>query len=152
MKTPAFLEPLLRKTLGECVLVDAKRGSVLASRVESAFDSQTRKKGLLGRETIVADYALIIAPSNAVHTWFMRAPIDVVFVSRDGTVTKTRRGVKPWRIIGSLRAFAVIEAAEGLIDRHGLQPGDVVAVREVHRVESSEKGGRSPLDKSCRPT
>ena len=139
MKKPTFLDPLLHKEASSCVLVDADSGTVLANRVEPALDPKTRNKGLLGRLMVPDDYVLIIAPSNAVHTWFMRVAIDLVFVSRDGTVTKVRRGVKPWRVAGSLRAFAVIEAATGFIDRHGLLPGAQVSVREA-------LGSRTPVE------
>ena len=61
----------------------------------------------------------------------MRIPLDLVFVSRDGTVTKTCRGVKPWRVAGSMKAHAVMEAAEGFVDRHEIVPGEVVALREI---------------------
>jgi hypothetical protein len=131
MGKPTFLDPLLARGAGVCELIDAASCAVLASRVESAFDSATRKQGLLGRESIPVDYVLVIAPTNAVHTFFMRIPLDLVFVSRNGSVTKTCRSVKPWRMAGSLKAFAVIEAAEGFIERHGLRPGDSVALRET---------------------
>ena len=131
MSKPTFLGPLIGKGVGQCELVYAERGSVLAGHVEPAFDSKTRKKGLLGRESLPDDYAMIVAPCSAIHTFSMRVPIDVVFVSRNGTITKTCRGVKPWRMAGSMKAFAVIEAAEGFIDRHELVPGEVVALREI---------------------
>jgi hypothetical protein len=131
MSKPTFLGPLIGKGVGQCELVNAERGSVLASHVEPAFDSKTRKKGLLGRESLAEDFAMIIAPCRAVHTFSMRVPLDLVFVARDGTVTKTCRGVKPWRIAGSMKAYAVIEAAEGFVDRHEIVPGEVVALREV---------------------
>lgn len=130
MSKRTFLDPLIRRDAGECRLVNAERGAVLASRVEPAFDSRTRKKGLLGRESIPEDYALIIAPCNAVHTFFMRCAMDAVFVSRDGTVVKACRGLKPWRIAGSIKAFAVIEAAPGFVDRHEIVPGEVLALSE----------------------
>jgi hypothetical protein len=131
VRRPTFLDPLLQKDAGACVLVDGKQGSLLARCVEPAFDSKTRNKGLLGRRSVPDDYVLVIAPSNAVHTWFMRVPIDIIFVSRDGTVTKTCRHVKPWRVAGSLRAFAVIESAAGFIDRHGIRPGAAMSLRET---------------------
>ena len=131
MRTPTFLAPLAASDAGQCELVHAERGAVLASRVEPAFDSKARKKGLLGRDSVPDDYAMIIAPCGSVHTFFMRFPIDVVFVSKDGTVVKTCRAVKPWRIAGALRAYATIEAAAGFIDRTETVPGDVVAVREI---------------------
>jgi uncharacterized protein len=131
MRKPTFLDPLIGSRSDAYELVDATSGAVLASRVESAFDSTARKKGLLGRASVPDDYALIIAPTSAVHTWFMRVAIDLVFVSRSGTITKTCRAVKPWRIAGSLTAFAVIEAAAGFIDRHAVTAGRSVAVRAV---------------------
>ena len=113
MTKPTFLAPLLSRDAGACVLVEASRGTLLASRVEPAFDSKTRKKGLLGRTTVPDDYVLIIAPSNAVHTWFMRFPIDIVFVSREGLVTGVREAVRPWRLAAAWRGFATIELAAG---------------------------------------
>ena len=131
MSTPTFLGPLIGKGVGQCELVNAERGFVLASRVEPAFDSTTRKKGLLGRDSIPEDYALIIAPCSAVHTFGMRTPLDLVFVAKNGAVTKTCRGVPPWRMAGSMRAHAVVEAAPGFIDRHEIVPGETVALRET---------------------
>jgi hypothetical protein len=137
MSKPMFLGPLVGKGAGRYELVNAEGGSVLATHVEPAFDSKTRRRGLLGRDSVPEDYALIIAPCGSVHTFFMRFAIDVVFVSRDGRVVKTCRSVKPWRIAGALRAFAVIEAAPGFIDRTGVVPGDVVRLREIpHRPQT----------------
>lgn len=131
MSRSTFLEPLIGQDAGRAELINAGQGSVLATRVEPAFDSKTRKRGLLGRTTIPEDFALIIAPCSAVHTIGMRTPIDLVFVTRNGTVTKTQRAVKPWRISASLRAFAVIEAAPGWIDRHGIVAGETLALRRT---------------------
>ena len=143
MSKPTFLAPLIGKSVGQCELVYAERGFVLAREVEAAFDSKTRKQGLLGRESIPSDYALVIAPCSAVHTISMRVPIDLIFVKKDGTITKTCRGVKPWRMAGSLGAYAVIEAAEGFIDRHEIVPGEAVALRETGRGVSAE--AREPV-------
>lgn len=131
MSKSTFLGPLIGNAAGRYELVKTACGSVLATHVEPAFDSKTRRRGLLGRDSVPDGYALIIAPSGSVHTFFMRCPIDLLFVSRDGTVVKTCRSVKPWRIAGALHAFAVIEAAAGFIDRAGIVPGEVVGLREI---------------------
>ena len=131
MRTPTFLAPLADRDAGQCELVEVRGGPALATHVEAAFDSNARRRGLLGRDSIPEGHALIIAPCGSVHTFFMRFPIDVVFASKDGTVVKTCRAVKPWRIAGALRAYATIEAAAGFIDRTGTVPGDIVAVREI---------------------
>lgn len=100
----------------------------VATTLEGAFDSATRKRGLLGRDSLPPGHALIIAPSNMVHTFFMRFPIDVLIVRRDGTVAKARPNVPARRIVGALRGFAVIEMAANELARSGTVAGDRLSV------------------------
>jgi uncharacterized protein len=123
MKAPAFLLPLLGHHAASCQLVD-QAGRVVASRVHGALDATSRKKGLLGRTGLDEGEALVIAPCSAVHTFFMRFPIDVVHLDRAGRVVRLRRGMPPSRIDVSLRGFAVVELAAGSAERLGLRPGD----------------------------
>jgi uncharacterized membrane protein (UPF0127 family) len=84
-------------------------------QVDPAFDSARRRRGLLGRSSFPAGAALILAPCAAIHTCFMRFPIDVVFARRDGEVIKVCAGLKPWRAAFARGAFAVIEFAGGAV-------------------------------------
>ena len=122
-----FLKPLLRNPSHPWTLVNGHTGAVLAVRVYAAVDSASRRQGLLGR-TGLDDEALIIAPCNAVHTFFMRFPIDVVFAARDGRVVKVCLEVRPWRMAGAIRGFAAIELPAGAARRHAVAPGDVLRV------------------------
>jgi len=131
VRKTTFVDPLLRRSHADLRLVNVERGTVVAGRVSAAFDSQTRKRGLLGRAGMSNEEALIIAPCNGVHTLFMRFAIDIVFVAKDGRVVKACQGVRPWRIALAWRAFAVIEGAPGLIERSGTRPGDRVALQKA---------------------
>lgn len=146
MKKPTFLSPLIKKKAGRFELIHVESGAVLASRVEPALDSKARRRGLRGRDSVPEDFALISAPCRAVHTSYMRFPIDAVFVSRDGTVVKTCRAVRPWRVAGSLGAFAVIESPAGFIDRSGTIPGDRIAIREAPWTRSAREVGQLRRD------
>jgi uncharacterized membrane protein (UPF0127 family) len=128
--TPHFLEPLLKRHPPPLVLcIDRPAGAIaFATTVEAAVDSASRRRGLLGRDSLSPEAALVIAPSNGVHTFFMKFAIDVVFVARDGRVLKIARAVKPWRASLALRAFAVVELAAGAADRAALQVGDRLSV------------------------
>jgi uncharacterized membrane protein (UPF0127 family) len=106
----------------------ASDGRTVAEKLEGAFDSAARKRGLLGRRELAPGTAILIAPCSAVHTFGMQFAIDVIFASRDGRVIKLRRAVAPGRIAVALRAFAVIEMAAGSIDRAGVAPGDHLRV------------------------
>ena len=124
-----FLSPLLSDPEAPQHLVNVGRGTVLATRIETAFDSAARNRGLLGREGLPPGSAMVIAPSNSVHMFFMRFPLDIVFAARDGTVLKACPNVRPWRIALAWRAFAVIEGPVGMIGQTGTMPGDKLAVR-----------------------
>ena len=119
-----FLQPLLKGSGDTCVLCVEGHESPLATAIETAFDSASRKKGLLGRDRLAEGVALVIAPCSAVHTFAMQFPIDVIFARRDGRIIKLRRAVKASRIVGAIRAFAVIEMGAGTLERVDIQVGD----------------------------
>lgn len=70
------------------------------------------------------DAALVIAPSQGVHTFGMKFPLDIVGVRRNGEVVSVQYGVKSRRIVLSLRAFAIVELSGGACGRKGVRVGD----------------------------
>ena len=124
----AFLHPIIGRSNRDAMILNECTGVPVATTVESAFDSGTRRRGLLGRDGLSRRHAVVIAPTNAIHTWFMRFAIDVVFAARDGTVVGLRRALRPWRIAVAPRAFCAIELAAGSIDRDAIALGDRLSV------------------------
>ena len=110
-------------------LVNARTGATVASVVEVAATRVDRRRGLLGRGALDVSAALILAPCAAVHTVFMRFPIDVVFVDRNGQVRTIVRNLQPWRIAASPRAYAAVEMAGG-VDRD-VMPGDHLYLADI---------------------
>jgi uncharacterized membrane protein (UPF0127 family) len=123
-----FLAPLLSNRDDRLCLRNRRSGRVLADRLIPALDSKTRKKGLLGRTSLADGEAMVIAPTNAIHTWFMRFAIDIVFVNREGRVVKARSAVKPWRMTGALRGYAAIELPAGSLESHDTIRGDLLEI------------------------
>jgi uncharacterized membrane protein (UPF0127 family) len=117
---------MLRNAERQHALQNVRSGGLVASRIELALDSQSRRRGLLGRDKLDQGAALIIAPCSAIHTFFMRFAIDVVFVARDGRVLKTYSALGRRRIAFSAGAFAVIELPAGAIAQSEAKPGDIV--------------------------
>lgn len=113
---PHFLDPIVRHPTRRWGLQNASTQTLIASTVLAAFDRQTRNQGLLGRDALSADTAMVLAPCNAIHTCFMRFAIDIIFASRDGTILRMRRHVRPWRFAWRFGAFAVIELPAGSLD------------------------------------
>jgi uncharacterized membrane protein (UPF0127 family) len=103
-----------------------RTGSWLVQSLELASDSATRRKGLLGRDHLARDTGFVIAPSQGVHTFGMRFPIDIVGVTRAGRVVKARSGVRPSRLVFALKAFAILELASGVAAEAGLALDDIL--------------------------
>src|SRR6516165_9881454 len=82
------------------------RQTELAHCVDVADDSAKRRNGLLGREGLSRGEGLWIVPCEAVHTFGMRFPIDLVFLDRANRIVKIRSDVGPWRLSGCLRAHS----------------------------------------------
>jgi hypothetical protein len=109
------------------------RGTVLADRVEFAGSLWGRFKGLMGRRSLGARSALWLPGTNGIHMFFMRFPIDAVFLGRpgpDGTrpVLSVHRGLRPWTgmVLLVRGAAGVLELPTGSIDASATVRGDAV--------------------------
>ncbi len=127
----SFLKPLLKHPQSAFTLINSRNGRIVAAQVVTAFDSKTRNRGLLGLDVFQPGRALIIAPTNAIHTWFMRFPIDVAFVARDGRVVKVRHQLKPWRLSGAIGGYAVIELPAGTLAAADTGAEDLLSLEPV---------------------
>lgn len=90
--------------------------------VRAARNTWQRLKGLIGVRAWPANCALLLKPCNAVHTAFMRIPIDVVFLDRHGRIARIAT-LSPWRVAACWRARSVLELAAGEAARLGWQAG-----------------------------
>ena len=89
----------------------------------------TRGIGLMFRKGLPEGGGLIIQPCKGVVSFFMRFPIDVVFLDREGHVVYLLRNMVPWRsskIVSS--AKMVVELPVGTIDASGTQEGDEIRI------------------------
>ena len=106
------------------VLFNERTHAAIATEVELAATRASRRRGLLGRDGLDPDAALMIMPCLAVHTAFMRFAIDLIFLDRDGFAVKLVNDLPPWRIAGAVSAHSVVELAAGSVRRHAVAVGD----------------------------
>jgi uncharacterized membrane protein (UPF0127 family) len=100
------------------------RQTILATAVEVADSGARRSKGLLGRKSLEPGTGLWIVPCEAVHTFWMQFPIDLVYLDRSLRIRKLRSSVPPWRLSGCMTAHSVLELAAGTIRDTKTEPGD----------------------------
>jgi hypothetical protein len=133
-------------------LVNERTGEAIAGALEIAATRRARRQGLLGRDSLERDAALLLAPCCSIHTAFMRFPIDVAFVDRQGLVIRFAREIAPWKIAIALRAHAAIEFPAGALRAHDIKLGDRLFVRPVFDTAAGARlnASSSPLPDSVR--
>lgn len=102
--------------------------TVLATRLTLAGTPQTRGKGLLGRDGLAPGEGLWIVPCQAIHMFFMRFSIDLIYIDRRKRVRKVRSKVAPWRISACLTAHSVLELPAGIVRETGTRRGDLLEI------------------------
>ncbi|MDP9261141.1 MAG: DUF192 domain-containing protein [Actinomycetota bacterium] len=103
-------------------------GLVVCERCIVADSPLPRMRGLLGRRNLGSDEGVLLRPAGSIHTFFMRFPIDVVFLDRDGRVLRVAESVRPWRTAAARGARAVLELRAGESERRRVAVGDVLEV------------------------
>ena len=105
-------------------IIRVDSGEPIAEAAIEATTVWSRFRGLMLRQRMEPDDALIIRPCGSIHMMFMRFRIDAIFFDGDGRVTKVARNVPTWRglAFGGRGAKGVIELRPGGAD--GLAPGD----------------------------
>jgi hypothetical protein len=108
-------------------ITNQTRGSLIADRGELARSFVSRLRGLMGREQLEEGSGLVIYPEWSIHTFFMRFPIDVLFVDRSDRVLALVETLVPNRpYAGAPGARYVIELPAGRIAASGTQKGDLL--------------------------
>lgn len=97
---------------------------MLADRAEIADTSAKRRTGLLKHTKLEPGEGLWIAPCEGVHTFFMKFPIDVLFLSKQKKVLKVRHRMAAWKLAMSFRAHSVLELPAGTAQATGTSVGD----------------------------
>jgi uncharacterized membrane protein (UPF0127 family) len=105
-------------------IANVTRQTELATWAEIADSGAKRSKGLLGREGLAPGEGLWIVPCESVHTFWMRFPIDLVYLDRKKRVKKIRHAVPPWRVSICLTAQSVLELPAGTLRATQTQKGD----------------------------
>jgi uncharacterized membrane protein (UPF0127 family) len=107
------------------------RRTVVARSADVADTSAKRRTGLLKHNTFEPGDGLWIVPCESVHTFFMKFPIDLVYLDKRKKVRKVRNAVRPWRLSACLTAHSVLELPAGVIQQSGTSIGDELIMEKL---------------------
>ena len=117
-------------------LFNKSKGHSLALEAQIADNFFLRLKGLMFRKTIVPEAALIFYHTSSMHTFFMRFPLDVVFLNKKMQVIKFYEVLKPARVVFCFSAYLFVELPPGKISQKGLEIGDVLELIPANSILS----------------
>jgi uncharacterized protein len=123
------------KAKGVVALVRESDEAVVCERCTIAHTTFARMRGLLGRSELPRGEGMLIRPAPSIQTFFMRFPIDVVFLHRDGDVLKVCEDVRPWRAAAARRAHSTLELPSGEAKRRGIAVGDKLVTHDPSHQE-----------------
>jgi len=113
------------------VIENLTRGTIIADHAAVARSFLARGRGLMGRAALPPGHGLIIVPESSIHMFFMRFPIDVLFVDRQDRVIGMREALPPWHPFAGVapwRGRYVVELPAGAIRASGTALGDQLRI------------------------
>ncbi|MDP4180035.1 MAG: DUF192 domain-containing protein [Bacillota bacterium] len=110
-------------------LFNKSKETFLAYELKVADNFFSRFMGLMGKKELSHGAGLLISPCNSIHMFFMRIPLDIVFIDKNNTVISIIIGIKPWRVSSFVKnAVSTIELPVGTIAASHTSIGDVLAL------------------------
>lgn len=108
------------------------RNTPLADDARRADTFLARLKGLMGVAELPLGRGLHIEPCNSIHTFFMKIPIDAVFLDASQQVVDICHAIAPWRMSKVyFDAKSVLELPAGTAEASQTQPGDRLSFEPV---------------------
>ena len=106
-------------------ILNLTRQSVPARNAHHASGFRERLAGLIGKRFSDSMDGMVFDRCNAIHTCFMKYPIDVIFADEKYRVMKAVPAFPPWKMCLSCRgAYYVIELPAGTIEATATEEGD----------------------------
>ncbi|OEF96202.1 DUF192 domain-containing protein [Desulfuribacillus alkaliarsenatis] len=111
-------------------LVNQTTGVTIADDVQMATSFWSRLKGLMFTARLQEGNALYLSPCRSIHTFFMRYPIDVVYLDEKQQVIAVQHELKP-NTIGSIHKHTrdIIELPVGVINKKKVDIGQILKLQ-----------------------
>lgn len=114
--------------MGTSKTLNLRTGTVFVNHVDIAGTFLQKIRGLLGKKALDQGEGLFIPECGAIHTFFMRFSIDVLFLDKQNRVNKIISCLSPFRIaLGPWGTRGVLEMQCGLLENCDVIKGDSIS-------------------------
>ncbi|MDD3296784.1 MAG: DUF192 domain-containing protein [Candidatus Omnitrophica bacterium] len=112
---------------GYCIK-DKVSGKIISRQARVADNFYRRFMGLMFRNAIREEEALIFYHAPSIHTFFMKFPIDVVFLNKNMKVIRIAKSLRPWKAVTCLGSYVALEFAADTASRCHIKEGDTIDI------------------------
>lgn len=106
-------------------VINRTRNTVAVETGRIAASPWARLVGLVGVKSLAPGYGLLLRHEQAIHTFGMRIPIDVLYLDCRGRVLRADRAMPPNRVGPLVRGVQdVLELPVGTLERTRTEIGD----------------------------
>lgn len=109
-------------------IVNETKGVTIVSLAKIASNFFSRLLGLMFKKKIKKDEALIFYQAPSIHTFFMRFPIDIVFLDKTMKVKRIVNCLRPGKAVICKGAYVTIEFFSGKIKDENISLGDQIKI------------------------
>ena len=112
-------------------IVNQTKKAAIAPKTRVAGSWTRRLIGLLGTTALPEGEGLWLSPCTSVHSFFMRYPIDILFLNAQHEVIHQQTLV-PWRLSKvKAKSVGVLELPAGTLLKTGTTAGDVLSLEPI---------------------
>jgi len=118
-------------------LINLKDQRIISDKCLVAESFISRLRGWIGKTRADSGEGILFPNCTSIHMWFMRMPIDVVFLrvvnAKEGerkVVTSVHGNVRAWKLLPLFdgKAHETLELPQGSVARIGIVPGDELCI------------------------
>lgn len=108
-------------------VVNLSRGTFSARQAVLGTSFWLRLRGLMFRAEFAPFDGLWLAPTAEIHMFWVRFPIDLIWLDDSLTVVGLVEGIAPWKVARQKGATSVLELPVGAIEASRTVVGDRLA-------------------------
>ncbi len=106
-------------------IINGSNEKIVGINIVMAQTFFTRLKGLMFHKSLKAGEGLLLRPCNMIHTFGMRFPLDVVFLSEEYEVLEIIENIKPNKMAPMIKeAVITLELPVGTVKNASIHKGD----------------------------
>lgn len=114
------------------IVINRSKQTTLARQARAARTFWQRLRGLMFQKALAEGQALVLVGDSSIHTFFMRFPIDVLYLDREGRVLRAQDSMRPWQLGPLVRGCRyIVELPPATIRRTQTEVGDLIALSDV---------------------